>query len=63
MHVLVARGGVEDTKLKAKDTKKSETKAKDFKMCPQGQGCPKGLHHCLLQILYLWPPLTALLQM
>ena len=38
MHALVARGGVEDRKLeaKAKDAKKSETKTKDFKMCPRG---------------------------
>ena len=36
------RGGVEDTRLEAKDTKKSE--AKDFKMCPRGQGRPRGLH-------------------
>ena len=24
--------------------KKSEAKAKDFKMCPRGQGRPRGLH-------------------
>ena len=23
-----------------------EANAKDFKMCPQGQGCPRGLHLC-----------------
>ena len=53
------RGGVEDERLeaKAKDTKKSEAKAKDlsfkakdFKMCPRGrprcQGRPRGLHLC-----------------
>ena len=25
-----------------------EANAKDFKLCPRGQGCPQGLHHCSL---------------
>ena len=35
--------------LEAKDLT-FEAKAKDFKMCPRGQGRPRGLHLCLLQV-------------
>ena len=37
--------GLEGLEAKAKDLT-FEAKAKDFKMCPRGQGRPRGLHLC-----------------
>ena len=46
------RGHEASEEAKAKDLI-FEAKAKVFKMCPRGQGRPRGLHLCLLHYLLL----------